>query len=267
MVPRARAGMALYTHSIPAVVIGAALAAALWTLTRRPGACSSAWDGFSTGRPTCSPVGGPCSFRRHWWASISTGPARGLPPRVGGHRDRCAIYARGFPSRADFAERSSYSVRCAHRIAGRVDVALSVMRTRSGTLTGLGRDRVSSSATPRSRPGRTPHAFHFAIRTLDARCDGDGRTPGHRDAGLSPAVRKNSSRGNAGGDELEQCGSTVFGPSPHPPSPTKRRSTRSRRRHAAWRTGELSGHNARRRARPRPALAGGGGSRHHSPIV
>jgi hypothetical protein len=69
---------------------------------------------------------------------------------------------------------------CAHRVAGcggrgaRSDAEHGV-----GALTGVGHEAVSSSATPRSRLGRTPHAFCiFAPHTVDARARWERTDPG-----------------------------------------------------------------------------------------
>ena len=69
MIPRARAGMAIYTHSIPAVMIGAVTASGLYALiARRPGArmILLAW-------------------LLHWPADLFTGrkPLIGLRPLIG----------------------------------------------------------------------------------------------------------------------------------------------------------------------------------------
>jgi len=87
-------------------------------------------------------------------------PPRRFPPRGHGRGDRVRdLRARGTAAcRVPQSDRHTWC--CAHRVAGcggrgaRSDAEHGV-----GALTGVGHEAVSSSATPRSRLGRTPHAF------------------------------------------------------------------------------------------------------------
>ena len=129
MVPHARAGMAQYTHTIPAVVIGAALATALWSLTRRPGAwlLGLGWllhwpaDLFTGRKPLFfpTPLIGLDLYKLPWADFLfeSTVVAIG-----------CAIYARGFPARAELRRVIVILGVALIALQAAVDVALSVMR-------------------------------------------------------------------------------------------------------------------------------------------
>ena len=172
MLPRARAGMAMYTHSLPGAADRcAALATALWKLTRRPGA----WL-----------LG--LGWLLHWPADLFTGrkplflptPLIGLDlyklPRADFVLEAvvvaigCAIYARGFPARAE--SRRVIVVLGAALIAlqAAVDVALSVMRNTEWTPSLALAERQSHLPRPRDATGPdSACVLHFASRTLDAR--------------------------------------------------------------------------------------------------
>lgn len=205
MFPNKREGMAVYTHSIPAVVIGGTLAAALYAATRRPGArlIFLAW-------------------LLHWPADLFTGrkpivfgtPLIGLDlyklPAVDFALETlvvvigCALYARAFPARGEL--RRVIVILGATLIAmqAAVDVALAVMRN-----TELEPSMALASWRPqlpanRRRELPAPHASctsPFAL-TMRGR-DGDGRPPGHRDAGL-PHLRQGEvlHEGSSGSGEL-----------------------------------------------------------------
>lgn len=129
MLPTKREGMAVYTHSLPAVLIGGAVAAGIMAVRGRPGArvVFLAW-------------------LLHWLADLLTGvkPVIFSEPLIGLDLYSlpaadfalesvvvlagCAIYARGLEARAEL--RRVVVILCATLIAlqAAVDAALSVMR-------------------------------------------------------------------------------------------------------------------------------------------
>jgi hypothetical protein len=134
MIPHKREGMAVFTHSIPAVLIGGALAAALYAATRRPGAGTIflAWT-------------------LHWPADLVTGlkpmllrePLIGLDlykvPAVDFALESvvvvigCALYARGLPPRGDLRRVVVMLGAALIAMQAALDVALSVMRNSEWT--------------------------------------------------------------------------------------------------------------------------------------
>jgi hypothetical protein len=129
MIPHKREGMAVFTHSIPAVLIGGALAAALYSATRRPG-------------------GGTIflAWTLHWPADLVTGlkplllrePLIGLDlyklPAVDFALESvavvigCALYARGLPPRGELRRVVVMLGAALIAMQAALDVALSVMR-------------------------------------------------------------------------------------------------------------------------------------------
>jgi hypothetical protein len=206
MFPHKRAGMAVFTHSIPAVVIGAAIAAGLWSLTRRPGARLLG-----------------LGWLLHWPADLFTGtkPVVFATPLIGLDLYKipfvdfllestvivigCAIYARGFPARAELRRVIVILGAALIALQATVDVALSVMRNTDWEPSlASAQCRSHLPAIRRSRLDRTPHAICTSQLALSKRgSDGDGRTPGHRDAGL-PHLRQGKvlHEGSAGSREL-----------------------------------------------------------------
>ena len=206
MFPGKREGMAIYTHSIPAVVIGAALAAGLYAATRRPGArlIFLAW-------------------LLHWPADLLTGrkPILFSTPLIGLDLYKlplidfaleavvviigCALFARAFPARGEL--RRVIVILGATLIAmqAAVDVALSVMRnTEWEPSLASASWRPQLPAIRRCETAPAPHTSCTLLPALTMRgSDGDGRSPGHRDAGL-PHLRQGEvlHQGSSGSGEL-----------------------------------------------------------------
>jgi hypothetical protein len=129
-----KAGMAVYTHSIPAVLIGAALAAAAYAAFRRPGA-GLIFVGWLL----------------HWPADLFTGrkPIFGATPLAGMDLYKvpladfaletivivigCAIYARRYAARAELRRTIVILATALILLQGAVDVALSVIRNSEWT--------------------------------------------------------------------------------------------------------------------------------------
>jgi hypothetical protein len=129
MIPTKREGMAVFTHSIPAVLVGGALAGALYALTRRPG-------------------GGTLflAWTLHWPADLITGlkplvlqePLIGLDlyklPAVDFVLESavvvtgCALYARAFPPRGELRRVIVMLGAALIVMQAALDIALSVMR-------------------------------------------------------------------------------------------------------------------------------------------
>jgi hypothetical protein len=171
MLPVKREGMAVFTHSIPAVLLGGALAAGAYAATRRPGAriLFLAW-------------------LLHWPADLVTGrkPVLFPEPLIGLDLYKipaidfaieslvvvigCAIYARAFPARAELRRVVVVLGAALIAVQAAVDLALSVMRNS---------DWAPSFATsngglilPPAEVATTLDSaciLHFAPRTHDAR--------------------------------------------------------------------------------------------------
>ena len=206
MLPVKQQGSAIYTHSIPAVLLGAAAAAGLCAAMRRPGAriVFLAW-------------------LLHWPADLLTGrkPLLFREPLVGFDLYGlpavdfalesllvvigCATYARAFPPRAELRRVVVILGAALIALQAAVDVALSVMRDSEWTPS-LAVGRVAVSASPSSKPWwcRAPHASCTSplVPTTRGR-DGERRSQGHRDAGL-PHLRQGEvlHTGSPGGREL-----------------------------------------------------------------
>ena len=134
MIPDKREGMAVFTHSIPAVLVGGALAAALYSATRRPG-----------GRTIF------LAWTLHWPADLVTGlkplvlrePLIGLDlykvPAVDFALESmvvvigCALYARAFPPRGELRRVVVMLGAALIMMQAALDVALSLMRNSEWT--------------------------------------------------------------------------------------------------------------------------------------
>jgi hypothetical protein len=134
MIPNQREGMGVFTHSIPAVLIGGALAAALYSVTRRPG-------------------GGTIflAWTLHWPADLLTGlkplvlqePLIGLDlyklPAVDFVLESavvvagCALYARAFPPRGELRRVVVMLGAALIVMQAALDIALAVMRNSEWT--------------------------------------------------------------------------------------------------------------------------------------
>jgi hypothetical protein len=214
MLPNPQAGMATYTHSIPALIIGAMLVTALWKLTRRPGA----W---------LLGVG----WLLHWPADLFTGrkplifpaPLIGLDlyklPAVDFILESaviaigCAIYARGVPRRAELRRVIVMLGVALIALQAAVDVAFSVMRNTEWepSLASAGRQ----SHLPRARDhGWTGLRMRFAFPASHTRREGEMATDGPR--GIVTLVCLTCGKEKFFTSEVpaavscEQCGSTVF---------------------------------------------------------
>ncbi|HKP14653.1 MAG TPA: hypothetical protein VJT85_01245 [Gemmatimonadaceae bacterium] len=206
MLPEKREGMAVFTHSVPAVLIGGALAAMLYSAIRRPGAGTIflAW-------------------LLHWPADLFTGrkpllfrePLIGLDlyklPAVDFALESmvvvigCALYARTLPPRGDLRRVVVILGAALIAMQGALDVALSVMRNSPWAPSFVlveQRSQPRKAISSRSCPG--PHASCTSPLVPTTRgSDGDGRSTGHRDAGL-PHLRQGEvfHTGSAGSREL-----------------------------------------------------------------
>lgn len=139
MLPAKREGMAVYTHSIPAVLIGGAIAAALYAAFRRPG-----WPMILVG------------WLLHWPADLITGhkPLLFGTPLVGLDLYNvpladfvlesvaivigCAYYARRFAPRGELRRIVYLLGATLILLQGAVDVALWVLRPRQNPFASAG---------------------------------------------------------------------------------------------------------------------------------
>jgi hypothetical protein len=168
--PGKHPGTAALTHSIPAVLIGASLAAGLMAATRRPGGkiVFIAW-------------------LLHWPADLLTG----RKPMLFGDRligldlygapvadfalesmvvvICCVLYARAFPSRGDLRRVIVILGAALIAMQAAVDVALSVMRNSEWTPSFAVVERRSHPRTPRAHGLTVAACLHFAPRTHDTR--------------------------------------------------------------------------------------------------
>ena len=214
MVPRAREGMAIFTHSLPAVVIGAALVTALWSLTKRPGARLLG-----------------LGWLLHWPADLITGmkPVRFPTPLVGLDLYKlpvldfllesvvvaigCAIYARGFPPRAESRRVIVILGAALVVLQGAVDVALSVMRNTDWEPSLALADGRSHLPRPRAH-GWPGLRMAFAPRVSDSRLEDAMEKQGPW--GIVTLVCLTCGKEKFFTSEVpaavscEQCGSTVF---------------------------------------------------------
>ncbi|PYP77650.1 MAG: hypothetical protein DMD35_14305 [Gemmatimonadetes bacterium] len=190
MLPGERRGMEVYSHSIPAVLIGGALAAAIYTTARRPGAQTIL-----------------LAWLLHWPADFLTGrkPVLFRAPLIGLDLYRlpavdfalesvvvvlgCLVYARTFPPRAELRRVVVMLGAALIAVQAAVDVALAVVRNSEWTPSFA----VERRSHPRpSRITMKPSSaciLHVALVPTTRGSDGDGRSTGHRDAGL-PHLRQ-----------------------------------------------------------------------------
>ena len=212
MITAQREETAVLTHSIPAVLIGGGLAAALYAATRRPGARTVflAW-------------------LLHWVADLFTGrkpllaadhliglglygnPAADFALESAVVVIGCVLYARSFPSRGEM--RRVVVILCAALIAmqAAVDVALSVMRDT---------DWAPSFAEMRGRPRPRPLRGHdaggrmLALSLSYSSHEGAMAMDGPRGivtlVCLTCGKEKFFTREVPAAVSCEQCGSTVF---------------------------------------------------------
>ena len=168
--PVQRPESAVLTHSLPAVLIGGSLAAALFAATRRPG-----------GRIIF------LVWLLHWPADLLTGRKPllfgdqliglglyGLPAVdfalesvvvvIG-----CALYARSFPSRGDLRRVIVILGAALIAMQAAVDVALSVMRDSEWTPSFAVVGRRSHPRPPREHECAVAACLHFALPTHDTR--------------------------------------------------------------------------------------------------
>jgi hypothetical protein len=205
--------LATYTHSIPGLMIGAALATALWKLTRRPGALLLG-----------------AGWLLHWPADLLTGrkpfifptPLIGLDLYSLPFADfiiestviaiGCAIYAHGVPRRAEFRRVIVILGAALIALQGAVDVALSVMRNTEWE------PSLASAARQSHLPPRnhdwTGLRMRFAFRPSHTRREGEMATDGPRGivtlVCLTCGKEKFFTREVPAAVSCEQCGSTVF---------------------------------------------------------
>jgi hypothetical protein len=214
MVPTSQAGMATYTHSIPAVMIGAALVTALWKLTRRPGASllGVAWllhwpaDLFTGRKPLFLPT--PLIGLDLYKLPLADFVLEATVVAIG-----CAIYARGLPRRAEFRRVIVILGAALIALQAAVDVALSVMRNTDWEPSLASAARQSHLPRPRDHEWarvRTP----FAFRSSYTRSEGVMAMDGPRGivtlVCLTCGKEKYFTREVPAAVSCEQCGSTVF---------------------------------------------------------
>jgi hypothetical protein len=212
-IPMQHGGTAVFTHSLPAVLLGAGLAAAAFAATRRPGAGTifAAW-------------------LLHWPADLFTGrkplvlaePLIGLglygSPTVDFALESavvvvgCALYARTFPSRANLRRVVVILGAALIALQAAVDVALSVMRDT---------DWAPSFAGARGRPQPRPLREHeresgrmIALRFPYSHYEGAMAMDGPRGivtlVCLTCGKEKFFTQEVPAAVSCEQCGSTVF---------------------------------------------------------
>jgi hypothetical protein len=214
MLPGRRAGMGIFTHSIPAVVIGGAIAAALWAATHRPG-----------GRTIF------LAWLLHWPADLLTGrkPVLFREPLIGLDLYKlpavdfaleslvvvlgCATYARAFPPRAELRRVVVMLGAALIALQAVVDVTLSVMRNsewtpslalpawRSQPTTHRGQDGAGFRMHLARRPSYTLHEEAMAM---------DGPRGIVTLVCLTCGKEKFFTREVPAAVSCEQCGSTVF---------------------------------------------------------
>jgi hypothetical protein len=214
MVPRPRAGTAVYTHSIPAVVIGAALVTALWTLTRRPGAwlLGVGWllhwpaDLFTGRKPLLFPT--PLVGLDLYKLPLADFFLESIVIAIG-----CAIYARGFRARGELRRVIVILGAALIALQAAVDVALSVMRNTEWEPSLASAGRQSHLPRPRDHD-RAGLRMRFAFRRSHSRREDVMATDGPRGivtlVCLTCGKEKFFTKEVPAAVSCEQCGSTVF---------------------------------------------------------
>jgi hypothetical protein len=213
-VPIKRPGMAIFTHSIPAVLIGGGLAAALWAATRRPGASTIflAWllhwpaDLFTGRKPVLFPL--PLIGLDLYKIPAADFALESVVIVIG-----CALYARAYPPRGEL-RRVIVMLGAAHiAIQGAVDVALSVMRNSEWTPSFAVMDR-RSQPHPFSDHGRAGLRMPFAPRASHQSHEDAMAMDGPRGivtlVCLTCGKEKFFTQEVPAAVSCEQCGSTVF---------------------------------------------------------
>jgi hypothetical protein len=213
-VPTKREGMAVFTHSLPAVLIAGGLAAGLWAAMRRPGASTIflAW-------------------LLHWPADLFTGrkPVLFRQPLIGLDLYKipaadfalesvvivigCALYARAYPPRGELRRVIVILGAALIAIQGAVDVALSVMRNSEWTPSFAVNGR-RPQPLPLSDHGRAGFRMHFAPRPSYQPHEEAMAMDGPRGivtlVCLTCGKEKFFTREVPAAVSCEQCGSTVF---------------------------------------------------------
>jgi len=214
MLPHARPEMAVYTHTIPSVVIGAALASALWTLTRKPGAwlLGVGWllhwpaDLFTGRKPLFSPT--PLIGLDLYKLPLADFLLESVVIAIG-----CAIYARGFPTRAVLRRVIVILGGALIALQAAVDVALSVMRNTEWAPSLASATRQSHLPRPRDHDW-TGLRMRFALRHSHTRREDVMATEGPRGivtlVCLTCGKEKFFTGDVPAAVTCEQCGSTVF---------------------------------------------------------
>jgi hypothetical protein len=214
MLPEKREGMAVFTHSIPAVLITGGLAATLYSATRRPGAGTIflAW-------------------LLHWPADLFTGrkpllfsePLIGLDlykiPAVDFALESlvvvigCALYARTLPPRGELRRVVVILGAALIALQGALDLVLSVMRNSEWTpsFALVGR---RSQPQPLLDRGRALDRMHLARRSSHPLHEEAMAMDGPRGivtlVCLTCGKEKFFTREVPAAVSCEQCGSTVF---------------------------------------------------------
>ena len=214
MLPVKREGMAIYTHSLPAVITGAAVAAGMYAATRRPGARSIL-----------------LAWLLHWPADLLTGrkpilfsqPLIGLDlyklPAVDFALEAlvvvagCVIYARRFAARAEWRRVVVIMGAALIALQAAVDVALSLMRN-SEWSPSLASGRWQPQLRGPQRDGGPAIRMHFALRPSYQPHEEAMAMDGPRGivtlVCLTCGKEKFFTREVPAAVSCEQCGSTVF---------------------------------------------------------
>jgi hypothetical protein len=214
MLPNPQAGVETYTHSLPSMLLGAALVTVLWKLARRPGASvlGIAWllhwpaDLFTGRKPVILPA--PLIGLDLYRLPLADFVLEAMVVAIG-----CAIYARGAPKRAE--SRRVIVILGAALIAlqGAVDVALSVMRNSDWEPSLALARRQSHLPRPREHDW-TGLRMRFALSPSHTRREGEMATDGPRGivtlVCLTCGKEKFFTKEVPAAVSCEQCGSTVF---------------------------------------------------------
>ena len=173
MAPNPQAVMAAYTHSIPGLLIGAALATLLWTWMRRPGAMllGAGWllhwpaDLFTGRKPLIFPT--PVIGFDLYKLPLADFLLEATVVAIG-----CAIYARGVPKRAELRRVIVILGAALIALQAAADVALAVMRNTEWEPTLASATR--QSHLPRARDhGWAGLRMRFALSPSHKRREGE----------------------------------------------------------------------------------------------